>query len=98
MLEEKFLGRTVHAGRLAALSGSEAGIESELPLAPLSNLKIDLDAVAGSNPGGEIYAKVIGAAGEASRPDAHPVHLRVARPEGLDAAGRRPAMRIRLDF
>ena len=61
VLEEKFLGRTVHEGRLAALSESEAGIESALSLAPLSNLKIELKPVAGANPGGELYAKVIGA-------------------------------------
>jgi adenylate cyclase len=61
VLEEKFLGRTVHEGRLAALAESEAGIESGLSLVPLSNLKIDLKPVAGTNPGGEIYAKVIGA-------------------------------------
>ena len=60
VLEEKFVGRTVHEGRLAAVSDSEAGLESELVLAPLSNLKIELEPVAGSNPGGEIYAKVIG--------------------------------------
>jgi hypothetical protein len=60
VLEEKFLGRTVHQGRLLAVSGSEAGIESELSLASLSNLKIELAPVAGANPGGEIYAKVIG--------------------------------------
>jgi len=60
VLEEKFVGRTVHDGRLAAVSDSEAGIESEVSLAPLSNLKIDLEPAAGANPGGEIYAKVIG--------------------------------------
>jgi adenylate cyclase len=67
VLEEKFLGRMVHAGRLAALSESEAGIESELSLVPLSNLKIELKPVTGANPGGEIYAKVIDAAAAASR-------------------------------
>ncbi|MCX6916969.1 MAG: response regulator [Verrucomicrobia bacterium] len=61
VLEEKFLGRTVHEGRLAALTESEAGIEVALSLAPLSNLKIELKSMAGANPGGEIYAKVIGA-------------------------------------
>jgi len=61
VLEEKFVGRTVHEGRLVAVSESEAGMESELALVPLSNLKIDIEAVAGTNPGGEIYAKVIGA-------------------------------------
>jgi hypothetical protein len=66
VLEEKFLGRTVHEGRLAALSTSEAGIESALSLVPLSNLKIELKPVAGANPSGEIYAKVIGAVDGAS--------------------------------
>ena len=68
VLEEKFLGRTVYQGRLTAVSASEAGIESELALVPLSNLKIELQPVAGANPGGEIYAKVVsavtGAAGQ----------------------------------
>jgi len=67
VLEEKFLGRTVYAGRLAALSASEAGIESELSLVSLSNLKIELKPVAGANPGGEIYGKVIGATAATSR-------------------------------
>jgi adenylate cyclase len=66
VLEEKFVGRTVHEGRLVSVSDSEAGIESDLALVPLSNLKIELEAVAGANPGGEIYAKVIGAAAGAS--------------------------------
>jgi adenylate cyclase len=66
VLEEKFLGRTVHEGRLAALSESEAGIESGLSLVPLSNLKIELKPAPGANPGGEIYAKVIGAVAGAS--------------------------------
>ncbi len=60
VLEEKFVGRTVYAGRLASLSNSGGGIGSEAPLVPLSNLKIELEAVAWVNPGGEIYAKVIG--------------------------------------
>ena len=68
------------------VSESEAGIESELSLVPLSNLKIELKPVAGANPGGEIYAKVIGAAAGASRPDPHPVHFRFSRTEGLGAA------------
>ncbi len=68
VLEEKFVGRTVHAGRLAALSDAEAGIESALALVPLSNLKIELKPVAGTNPGGEVYAKVIGPVAAASGP------------------------------
>jgi class 3 adenylate cyclase len=67
VLEEKFLGRTVYEGRLAAVSDSECGIESELALVPLSNLKIELEAVAGTNPDGEIYAKVVGPVTGASR-------------------------------
>jgi adenylate cyclase len=66
VLEEKFLGRTVHEGRLMALAETEAGIEAGLSLVPLSNLKIDLKPVAGDHPGGEIYAKVIGAVADAS--------------------------------
>jgi adenylate cyclase len=68
VLEEKFLGRTVHVGRLVAVSASEAGIECELALVPLTNLKIELKPVAGTNPGGEIYAKVIGAVAGVSGP------------------------------
>ena len=61
VLEEKFLGRTVYDGRLVSLSETEAGLEADLPLAPLSNLKLEVAAVDGSHPGGEIYAKVVGA-------------------------------------
>ena len=43
-----------------SVSDSEASIESELALVPLSNLKIELAPMDGANPGGEIYAKVIG--------------------------------------
>jgi adenylate cyclase len=66
VLEEKFAGRTVHDGRLMAISESEAGIESVLALAPLSNLKIPVEPGSGANPPGEIYAKVIRSAASAS--------------------------------
>lgn len=59
ILEEKFVGRTVHAGKLASVSDSEARIESDVRLTPLANLKIELKALAGTNPAGEIYAKVM---------------------------------------
>lgn len=59
VLEEKFVGRTVHQGSLLAVAEREGGIESELALAPLSNLKIELEAAPGANPKGEIYAKVV---------------------------------------
>jgi class 3 adenylate cyclase len=61
VLEEKFVGRTLREGRLSAMSDFEASIETEVALAPLSNLKIELERVAEVNPGGEIYAQVIGA-------------------------------------
>jgi class 3 adenylate cyclase/CheY-like chemotaxis protein len=66
VLEEKFVGRTVHTGRLASLSDSEAGLESDVSLVPLTNLKIELEPRPGANPGGEIYAKVIAAGTGAS--------------------------------
>lgn len=64
VLEEKFVGRTVHEGRMVSLAYSEAGVECELALVPLTNLKIEIAAVPGANPGGEIYAKVVGAVAE----------------------------------
>jgi hypothetical protein len=66
VLEEKFVGRTLREGRLLAMSDSEASIESEVALAPLSNIKIELEPLAEVNPGGEIYAKVIGAVEDVS--------------------------------
>ena len=60
VLEEKIVGRTVYEGRLVSISEFEAVLESESPLVALCNLKLELEPVAGSNPGGEIYAKVIG--------------------------------------
>lgn len=66
VLEEKFVGRTVYTGKLVSVSDSEAAIESELKLTPLSNLKIEIKAIAGANPGGEIYAKVSGERSAAS--------------------------------
>jgi class 3 adenylate cyclase len=60
VLEEKFVGRTVHAGQLLAVSDTEAGIESDQPLIPLTNLKLEVRPAAGTSPTGEIYAKVMG--------------------------------------
>ena len=59
VLEEKFVGRTLHEGRLVSISETEAGLESELTPALLSNLKIQLASASGTAPVGEIYAKVI---------------------------------------
>jgi class 3 adenylate cyclase len=67
VLEEKFVGRTVYQGRLVTVSESEAGIESDLAVVPLSNLKIELEPVVGVSPGGEIYGKAEGEAPGASK-------------------------------
>ena len=61
VLEEKFVGRTVHQARLISVSDTEAGLQSEAALSPLSNLKMTLTSESGAHPGGEIYAKVLGA-------------------------------------
>jgi adenylate cyclase len=60
VLEEKFVGRTVYEGRLAAVSATEGGMACAIALGLLSNLKIQMDPGPGANPGGEIYAKAIG--------------------------------------
>jgi len=61
VLEEKFVGRTVHEGQLVAISDTEAVVTSDVTLVPLTNLKIVLRSVTELNGTGEIYAKVIGA-------------------------------------
>jgi hypothetical protein len=60
ILEEKFVGHTVYSGRLVAISAREANIEAETALPRLSNLRLEVEAVDGANPRGEIYAKVVG--------------------------------------
>ena len=79
VLEEKFVGRTVHSGRLVALSNLEGDVESDTALAPLCNLKIELDPQPGANPGGEIYAKVIGP--EPERPTQTRIRFTSVSPE-----------------
>jgi class 3 adenylate cyclase len=59
VLEEKFVGRTVHDGQLAALCGVAAVMESESTPAMLSNLQITVAATALGNPPGEIYGKAV---------------------------------------
>jgi hypothetical protein len=59
VLEEKFVGRTVHDGHVRALTDLEASIWSALPLAVLSNLRVTVTATSHGNPAGEIYGKVI---------------------------------------
>jgi adenylate cyclase len=66
VLEEKFVGRTVQAGRLVAVSDLEGSLQVDVALAALSNLKITVAATPLGNPEGEVYAKVTAAnAGEA---------------------------------
>ena len=59
VLEEKFVGRTIHEGRLLEASGTGARFACEAVPPPLSNLKILVQAGPGANPAGEIYAKVV---------------------------------------
>jgi adenylate cyclase len=59
VLEEKFIGRTVHEGQLTELSPFEARLRSPLAPAVLSNLKITVAASPHGNPAGEIYGKVV---------------------------------------
>ncbi len=66
VLEEKFVGRTVHEGHLTQASDAEASIQTSLALSPLTNLKISVSASALGNPAGEIYAKVLEYTGGAS--------------------------------
>src|SRR5262249_46744867 len=61
VLEEKFVGRTVHDGHLVELSDGEARLRSPVALVVLSNLKITVAPSALGNPAGEIYGKVLDA-------------------------------------
>jgi len=64
VLEEKFVGRTVHDGELIELSEFETRLRSSLPPAVLTNLKITVAAGSAGNPSGEIYGKVLDSSGE----------------------------------
>jgi len=59
VLEEKFVGRTVHPGQLTALSAIAAGMESHLTPMVLSNLQITVATTPLGNPAGEIYGKAV---------------------------------------
>jgi adenylate cyclase len=61
VLEEKFVGRTVHDGHLTELSDHETRLQSSPVPAILSNLKITVAPSAQGNPAGEIYGKVVDA-------------------------------------
>lgn len=66
VLEEKFVGRTIQAGQMTALSESEGILETGSSLAPLCNLKMTVNPTSIGNPEGEVYAKVIAATQKAS--------------------------------
>ncbi len=59
VLEEKFVGRTVHDGHLLEVSDFEARLQSSLAPAVLTNLKITVAASPLGNPAGEIFGKVL---------------------------------------
>src|SRR5262249_49698447 len=59
VLEEKFVGRTVHEGQLTRVSAIGAGMEPRVRPALLSNLQVKVAATARGNPSGEIYGKVV---------------------------------------
>ena len=59
VLEEKFVGRTVHEGQLTALSTLAAVMESDLTPGVLSNLQITVAVTPLGNPPGEIYGKAV---------------------------------------
>jgi len=59
ILEEKFVGRTVHEGRLTAVSALEADMETLVRPPLLSNLQIRVAVAAPGSPSGEIYGKVV---------------------------------------
>jgi adenylate cyclase len=79
VLEEKFVGRTLHEGRLVEASVLEARFECEAVPPPLCNLKILLQARPGGNPAGEIYAKVVESS--AGPPGRARIHFTSVTPE-----------------
>jgi adenylate cyclase len=60
VLEEKFAGRTVFAGRLMKLAVKSAELHTDHPLAALSNLKLQLMPEQGNALPGDVFAKVVG--------------------------------------
>ena len=79
VLEEKFVGRTVHEGRLTEASGNGARFQCEAVPPPLCNLKILVQAMPGGNPAGEIYAKVVESS--AGPPGLARIHFTSVTPE-----------------
>lgn len=58
ILEDKMVGNELLAGLLTEISPHGGRMQSQLVLAPMSNLKIMFDGTADGCPAGEIYAKV----------------------------------------
>jgi hypothetical protein len=54
----------VHEGHLTEVSDVEANVQSPVPLAALSNLKITVSETLQGNPAGDIYGKVLESAAE----------------------------------
>jgi hypothetical protein len=79
VLEEKFVGRTVHEGRVVEASGMGARFECEAVPPSLCNLKILVSAMPGGNPAGEIYAKVVESS--AGPPGRARIHFTSVTPE-----------------
>jgi len=59
VLEEKFVGRTVHPGQLTALCAVAAGMESHVTPMVMSNLQITVATTPLGNPAGQIYGKAV---------------------------------------
>jgi adenylate cyclase len=60
VLAGKFAGQEVGTGRLLKLAARTAELQSDVPLAALSNLKMQLLTAAGEVVPGEVFAKVLG--------------------------------------
>lgn len=60
VLTENCLGRTVFMGRLVKLSARGGEVRSDLPVAPLSNIKMRLTSMHGEEVLGDLYGKVVG--------------------------------------
>ena len=64
MLEGKFAGQTVWTGRLVKLAAKAAELQTDEPVASLSNLKMHLIHPHGEAVPGDLFAKVLGAPNE----------------------------------
>jgi adenylate cyclase len=72
LIEDKIHADDVYEGNLTRVSDQQASFESELPVEPLSNVRIVVPVTQANNPAGEILAKVLESSG-----DAHPSRTRV---------------------